>query len=146
KLITALELDNKQLADAANFTNEYYPNIEMNFDVVDPDKVTAGSPSYINVVITRDIEDDDEPKTEVHAPFYPAEKTENWWLVVGDQKSNSLLAIKRVTVGKQANAKLDYTVPEPGDHELTLFLMSDCYNGVDQAPTFTITAAEGMEE
>ncbi|KAF2186853.1 Sec63-domain-containing protein [Zopfia rhizophila CBS 207.26] len=146
KLITALELDNKQLADAANFTNEYYPNIEMNFDVVDPDEVTAGSPSYINVVITRDIEEDDEPKTEVHAPFYPAEKTENWWLVVGDQKSNSLLAIKRVTVGKQAKAKLEYTVPEPGDHELTLFLMSDCYNGVDQAPTFTVTAAEGMEE
>jgi len=42
--------------------------------------------------------------------------------------------------------KLEYVVPSPGDHQLTLYLISDSYFGVDQAPTFDVTAAEGMEE
>jgi pre-mRNA-splicing helicase BRR2 len=145
-LIQALGFDTKQLADAANFTNEYWPNVEMSFEVEDPDDVTAGSPAYINVKITREMDEDDELKTEVHAPFYPADKAETWWLVVGDQKTDSLLAIKRTAIGKQLSHKLEFTVPEPGEHELTLFLICDSYLGVDQAPTFKVTAAEGMEE
>jgi len=42
--------------------------------------------------------------------------------------------------------RLEYIVPTPGEHNLTLYLMSDSYVGVDQDPSFTITAAEGMDE
>ncbi|KAF2662907.1 Sec63-domain-containing protein [Lophiostoma macrostomum CBS 122681] len=146
KLITALSLDNKQLSEAANFTNDYYPNVELAFELQDPDDVTANSPSYLAVTVTRELDEDDEPKTEVHAPFYPADKTENFWLVVGDQKARSLLAIKKVTIGRQLKTKLEFTVQEPGEHELTLFLVSDSYLGIDQAPTFVVRAAEGMDE
>ncbi len=41
--------------------------------------------------------------------------------------------------------KLEYVVPSAGTHELTLYLMSDSYMGVDQDPTFTVDAAEGMD-
>jgi pre-mRNA-splicing helicase BRR2 len=146
KLIQDLNLSNKQLTEAATFTNEYYPNVEMDFKLLDPDNVMANSPSYLSVSVTRELEEDDEPKTEVHAPFYPADKTENFWLVVGDQRARTLLAIKKVTIGRQLNTKLEFTVTEPGDHELTLFLVSDGYLGIDQAPTFQVKAAEGMEE
>jgi pre-mRNA-splicing helicase BRR2 len=146
KLIKSLDLDNKQLSDAATFTNEYYPNIEMEHTVVDPDDITANSPSYIKVTVTRELEENEDPKTEVHAPFYPADKTESFWLVVGDQRAHSLLAIKKVTLGKKLETQLEYTVSEPGEHELTLYLISDSYLGIDQAPTFKITAAEGMDE
>jgi pre-mRNA-splicing helicase BRR2 len=146
KLIQALSLENKQLSEAATFTNEYYPNVELAFELQDPDEVTANSPSYLAVTVTRELDDDDEPKTEVHAPFYPADKTENFWLVVGDQKARSLLAIKKVTIGRQLKTKLEFTVQEPGEHELTLFLVSDSYLGIDQAPTFEVKAAEGMDE
>lgn len=146
KLIQALGLDNKQLGEAATFTNDYYPNVELNFELLDPEDVTANSPSYLSVTVTRDLQDDEEPKTEVHAPFYPADKSENFWLVVGDQRARTLLAIKKLTLGRQANAKLEFTVTEPGKHELTLFLISDSYLGIDQAPTFEVTAAEGMDE
>ncbi|KAF2789546.1 Sec63-domain-containing protein [Melanomma pulvis-pyrius CBS 109.77] len=146
KLIKSLNLDNRQLKDAATFTNDYYPNIEMEHVVVDPDDITANSPSYIKVTVTRELEEDEQPKTEVHAPFYPADKTESFWLVVGDQRAHSLLAIKKVTLGKKLETQLEYTVSEPGEHELTLYLISDSYLGIDQAPTFKITAAEGMDE
>ncbi|KAH7123827.1 Sec63 Brl domain-containing protein [Dendryphion nanum] len=145
-LVKALALNNKQLSEAATFTNEYYPNVELEHQLLDPDSVTANSPSHLAIKITRELDDDDEPKQDVHAPFYPADKTENFWLVVGDQKARTLLAIKKVTVGRSLQTKLEFTVTEPGKQELTLYLVSDSYLGIDQAPTFEVEAAEGMEE
>jgi pre-mRNA-splicing helicase BRR2 len=148
-LVKRLGLSQSQLAQAANFTNSKYPNIELEFDLVDPDDITAGAPAYIKVKITRDVDDEDEladVDTTVHAPFYPVKKMENWWLVVGDESSKTLLAIKRITIGRSLNLRLEYTVPTPGEHHLKLFLMSDSYVGVDQDPSFTVTVAEGMEE
>lgn len=145
-LVKRLNLNNKQLAQAAAFTNEKYPNLEMDFEVEDPESVTSGEPAYLKIKIERELEEDEEPDTVVHAPFYPSQKMENWWLVVGEEQSKSLLAIKRVTIGRKLELRLEYVVPSPGEHELTLYLMSDSYVGVDQAPTFSVTAAEGMEE
>ncbi|OAX81734.1 hypothetical protein ACJ72_03925 [Emergomyces africanus] len=145
-LVKRLGLDNKQLAQAAEFTNNKYPNIDLDFTVLDEDSITAGEPAYIDIKIERDVEEEEEVDTTVSAPFYPGKKMENWWLVVGEEKTNSLLATKRVTIGKKLQLKLEYIVPTPGEHELTLFLMSDSYVGVDQDPSFKITAAEGMDE
>lgn len=145
-LVKRLGLDNKQLAQAAAFTNDKYPNLDLEFTVIDPDDITAGQPALLKVTIERDLDEDQELDTSVSAPFYPGKKTENWWLVVGDERSNSLLDIKRVTVGRKLETKLEFIVPNPGKQELTLYLMSDSYVGVDQAPTFTINAAEGMDE
>lgn len=145
-LVKRLGLDNKQLAQAAEFTNNKYPNIDLDFTVLDEGSITAGEPAYIDIKIERDVEEDEEVDTTVSAPFYPGKKMENWWLVVGEEKTNSLLATKRVTIGKKLQLKLEYIVPTPGEHDLTLFLMSDSYVGVDQDPSFKITAAEGMDE
>ncbi|KAF2155922.1 Sec63-domain-containing protein [Myriangium duriaei CBS 260.36] len=145
-LVKDLALDNKQLADAARFTNEKYPNLELEFELEDPEGVTAGEPSFIKVSVERDVDEDDQVDTSVHAPFYPADKSESWWLVVGDEKTKALMGIKRVTIGKKLETRMDFTVPEAGEHNLTLYLMSDSYVGVDQAPTFEVSVAEGMEE
>lgn len=145
-LIKDLGLDNKQLGDAARFTNEKYPNVELNFELEDADNVTAGEASFIKVSIERDVDEEDDADLSVHAPFYPAEKSESWWLVVGDEKTKALMGIKRVTIGKKLETRMDFTVPEAGEHTLTLYLMSDSYVGVDQAPTFEVTVAEGTDE
>lgn len=145
ELIKAMSLSQKQLTEAANFTNNKYPDVSLEFEVEDPENLHAGEPSYLNIQIDREVEEDDEVDLVVHAPFYPAKKMENWWLVVGDESSKTLLAIKRVTVGKQLKVKLEFTVPTPGKHDLKLFLMSDSYVGVDQEPNFEVTVAEAME-
>lgn len=145
-LVKRLSLDNKQFAQAAAFTNDKYPNIDLDFQVEDEENITAGEPAYLKIKIEREIEEDEEPDITVHAPFYPSKKMENWWLVVGDENTKSLLAIKRITVLKKLEMRLEYIVPTPGEHQLTLYLMSDSYLGVDQDPTFTINAAEGMDE
>ncbi|KFG86882.1 putative ATP dependent RNA helicase [Metarhizium anisopliae] len=144
-LVKRLGLSQKQLAEAAGFTNDKYPDLELEHEVLDQDEIQAGEPSYLNIKITRNVDEDDEVDSTVHAPFYPTKKMENWWLVVGDDKTRNLLAIKRVTIGRELNVKLEYTVPAAGEHGLKLFLMSDSYVGVDQEREFTVTAAEGMD-
>jgi pre-mRNA-splicing helicase BRR2 len=145
-LLERLGLDNKKLGEAAKFTNEYYPNVELSFEAVDPENVVAGRPSVVNISIQRELEEDEEAKTEVHAPFFIGSKSENWWVVIGEESTKNLLAIKRITIGKSLKMQLEYVVPNPGKHRLTLYLMCDSYLGVDQAPTFDVVAAEGAED
>ncbi|KAG6191312.1 hypothetical protein E4U36_000430 [Claviceps purpurea] len=145
KLVKRLGLSQTQLAEAANFTNEKYPDLELEHEVLDEASIQAGEPAYLQIKITRNVEEDDAVDATVHAPFYPGKKIENWWLVVGEDKTRNLLAIKRVTIGRELDVRLEYTVPAPGEHNLKLFLMSDSYVGVDQERDFTVTAAEGMD-
>uniref|UniRef100_A0A0G4G6Z2 Uncharacterized protein n=1 Tax=Chromera velia CCMP2878 TaxID=1169474 RepID=A0A0G4G6Z2_9ALVE len=104
------------------------------------------------VKIDRDIPDDGTEGAPavgpVYAPFYPKEKEEKWWLVVGvaskDGKDagteNSLLAIKSVPLNKESTkAKLDFDAPEEaGEYECVLYLMCDSYVGCDRENTFVL--------
>ncbi|KAI5798917.1 putative pre-mRNA splicing helicase [Geopyxis carbonaria] len=145
QLLKSLGLNQQQLAKVANFTNTKYPNIDMEHEVED-ESVVAGSPAYIKVKIEREVDEDGEVDTTVHAPFYPGAKMENWWLVVGEESTKSLLAIKKVTIQRRLDVRLEYIVPSPGKKKLSLFLMSDSYVGVDQEQEFEVEAAEGMDE
>ncbi|MCJ1375804.1 DEIH-box ATPase [Loxospora ochrophaea] len=169
-LIQQLGLDNKALAQAAAFTNNKYPNVDLEFELEKGD-VMAGAPAYIKVKIEReetdddhdDGDDDDEQKKEkkkklqpaagalVSAPLFPHPKMENWWVVVGttttaaSQGQGSLLAIKKVTVGRKLEVRLEYVVPEAGVQALKLFLVCDSYVGVDQEVGFEVEVLEGMD-
>lgn len=148
ELRKALKLDNTQLSQAARFTNDRYPNVEIDFVVEDPETIVSGQPAYLHVTISRDTNDDgrEEPSTTVHAPFYPQEKMENWWVLVGEEATKTLLAIKRTTFGRNLNLRLEFTPQKSGPQDLKLILMCDSYVGVDQDPSFTINAAEGESE
>lgn len=64
---------------------------------------------------------------------YPGRKEEQWWLVLGDTKANTLLAIKRVKLGRASNATLSFVAPAaPGPARLMLYFMCDSYMGADQ--------------
>lgn len=61
-----LQLTDAQMADVARFCNRY-PNIEMNFEVLDKDRINSGS--TVNVVVQ--LEREDEVTGPVIAPFFP---------------------------------------------------------------------------
>jgi pre-mRNA-splicing helicase BRR2 len=148
-LVKRLGLSQSQLAQAANFTNSKYPNIELDFEVEDPDEITAGAPAYIKVKITRDVDEDDESSdvdTTVHAPFYPVKKDGELVAGCGRRELEDTARDQADHDRRSLNLRLEYTVPTPGEHELKLFLMSDSYVGVDQDPSFTVNVAEGMDE
>ncbi|KAF3906765.1 hypothetical protein AA313_de0204902 [Arthrobotrys entomopaga] len=150
KIRNALAFDKNQLQSIAAFTNEKYPDVEFNAELEDEENVVAGQPSYVNITLSRDEDEDEEnaeePDLTVHAPFYPGSKMEGWWVVVTDDTTNSLLAIKRLTFGRRHQVRLEFVVVSPGMHKLSVFLMSDSYVDVDQELGFEVMVAEGMDE
>lgn len=133
-----LQMSDSQLMDIAKFCNRF-PNIDLTYDVLDSDNIRAGEDITLVVTLERDL----EGRTEVgpvDAPRYPKGKEEGWWLVVGDTKSNQLLAIKRVSLQRKSKVKLDnITAPsEPGNKSFTLYFMCDSYMGCDQEYSFSV--------
>eukprot|EP01117_Protostelium_nocturnum_P002099 TRINITY_DN1273_c1_g1_i6.p1 TRINITY_DN1273_c1_g1~~TRINITY_DN1273_c1_g1_i6.p1 ORF type:complete len:667 (+),score=271.68 TRINITY_DN1273_c1_g1_i6:29-2029(+) len=125
----SLGLSDKQMQDVARFCNRY-PNIELDHQI-SSHVVKSGESVEVVVNLTREMEEDEE-LTPVVAPFYPREKVEGWWLLIGDQKSNSLLSIKRITLQRETKTKLEFSAPEAGDYDLKLYFMCDSYAGCDQ--------------
>eukprot|EP00105_Crassostrea_gigas_P000987 XP_011412986.1 PREDICTED: U5 small nuclear ribonucleoprotein 200 kDa helicase [Crassostrea gigas] len=136
-----LQLTEEQMADVARFCNKY-PNIEMSFDVQEKEGIHSGSP--VNVLVS--LEREDELVGPVVAPFFPQKREEGWWVVIGDNKSNSLLSIRRLTLQQKAKVKLDFVAPSPGHYNYTIFFMSDAYMGCDQEYKFSIDVKEGESD
>ena len=156
----ALGLPSAALADVARFCARY-PNVSLTFDL--PGGASAAPDDAVPLIVhlTRDgvgglgggaaggdggggasggAGGGGVVVGSVHAPKFPRAKAEGWWLVVGEAADNSLLAVKRVTLGASATIALDFVAPAtPGDHTLTLSLMCDSYLGCDQEFHFTIT-------
>ena len=146
-----LRLPDEKMADVAVFCNSY-PNIEVSYEVQDPDDVTAGDPVQVVVTLEREV---DEDMTEdeladlgaVSAPLYPAEKKEGWWVLVGDTSSNALHSLKRVNLVQKQKVVLEFLAPEEaGDYDLTLFCMSDSYLGCDQEYSISLSVAVGESD
>ncbi|GJY73499.1 DExH-box ATP-dependent RNA helicase DExH12-like protein [Tanacetum coccineum] len=103
-----------------------------------------------NIALMVTIERDLEGRTEVgpvDAPRYPKTKEEGWWLVVGDTKSNQLLAIKRFSLQRKVKVKLDGTVPsEAGKKNFMLYFMCDSYTGCDQEYGFSVDVKQASPD
>ena len=67
-------------------------------------------------------------------PRYPKAKEEGWWLILGDRNNRELLSLKRVGFGQNTRAKLavDRSANAVFDPDLFVYLISDCYVGLDQ--------------
>ncbi|EDW23748.1 GL23759 [Drosophila persimilis] len=70
----------------------------------------------------------------VHCPKYPKPKNEAWFLTLGSQANDELLAMKRLTVrGQRTTNRISFqATPRRGRLQLTLYMMSDCLMGFDQ--------------
>jgi pre-mRNA-splicing helicase BRR2 len=73
-------------------------------------------------------EDADSQDQVVDAPHFPVKKMMSWWLVVGDAKTRTLYAIKKVTVKSKLEVGLEFRLEE-GSYDLKLFLICDSYAG-----------------
>ena len=137
-----LQMSNAQLSQVAAVCNSY-PNIDLNFEVQEPEDICSGDSVTIIVDLERD---GGEAPGAVKAPYYPKRKDEGWWLVVGDPKANSLVSIKRVSLQARSKIKLEFVAPEPGSYDYTLFFMSDSFLGCDQEYELTMKVGEAREE
>jgi len=130
-------LSKPQLMDVARSCNRF-PCISLEYKVQNADALSKGGSAKIAVRLARDGLEE-EGLGAVYAPFYPKEKDESWWLVVGGP-NNTLVAIKRITIAKASvSVKLDVELgEEAGSFDYTLYLMSDSYQDVDQEYAFKL--------
>ena len=135
-----LSVSDTQMQTIAQVCNRY-PNIEMEF-ALDDEVYSEGKVAELLVTIKRpDIEDSEELQvfnTPAQAQFYPGDKEEQWWVVVGRPKLNKLYSIKKVTNFKavgELQVKLSFVVKlEEGDRkqvDYSVYLICDSYIGCD---------------
>merc|ERR1719482_2239354 len=131
-------LSQAQLMDVAKACNRF-PCISLEYKVQNPEDLRCGGNARVVVKLERDAMEDDAVLPPVYAAYYPKEKEESWWLVVGGPAS-ALVAIKRITIAKQSvNVKLDIELgDEAGQFDYNLYLMSDSYQGCDQEYTLKL--------
>uniref|UniRef100_T1PKB2 Sec63 Brl domain protein n=1 Tax=Musca domestica TaxID=7370 RepID=T1PKB2_MUSDO len=72
--------------------------------------------------------------TAIHCPKYPKGKKEAWFMTLGSQGNDELLAMKRINMrGLKSSNRITFQCPpRRGRLLLTLYLMSDCLIGFDQ--------------
>ncbi len=141
-----LKVTSSQMAQIADVCNRY-PNIEMEFSL-DQESYQDGAVADLTVTIRRPgVEDEDELKVfvePVYAQYYPMEKEEQWWIVVGRPKINKLLSIKKVTNFKavaEIQVKLNFVVQKDPDNQTVdykVYLICDSYIGCDQEDSLQI--------
>merc|ERR1711964_152231 len=77
-------LSEAQQQDVARACNRY-PCISMSYKVTNEDALHAGASAKVQVKLERD-KVDEGALGPVVAPYYPKDKEESWWLVVGSEK------------------------------------------------------------
>lgn len=138
-----LRLDGHSLNKVAEFVNKY-PNIEISYSLDLSQPLLSNESKILTVNITRD---EDPEDLSVVAPFYPFEKTENWWVVLGDSETRQLYAIQKLAVSKEEQkVKLEFTIPKAGHHNLSVWCMCDSYVDADKEISFAVDVGEGVED
>lgn len=145
--ILDMEDTDARLGSIVKFVNKY-PNIELSYELED-EAIVAEEPSSIIVKIDREVDEDEEDDAagavdlNVESQHYTFPKRETWWVVFGEAGTNKLYGIKRVTLSKASqNVKLDFTIPDAGTHNVSVWCMCDSYYDVDRELEFKVDVGE----
>ncbi|OBA20593.1 Sec63-domain-containing protein [Metschnikowia bicuspidata var. bicuspidata NRRL YB-4993] len=134
-----LQLEGRQLQDVAEFVNKY-PNIDVLYEFDTSSTVKADEPQTILVTVERDEEPED---LEVVSSRYPEKRTETWWIVVGDFETRQLYAIKKTQAPRESQTiAVEFSIPTPGKHKLTVWCMCDSYIDADKEMAVEIDVVE----
>jgi pre-mRNA-splicing helicase BRR2 len=129
--LNLLKLEKSQLSQIAATCNAY-PSVSMKF----LEKIEAVSGELVTIEIQFEREGDYQ---DVRSSFFPFEKEEQWWVFIGAPKSNKLFGVKKVKIMKESCIGISFLAPDPGNHDLMIYLLCDSYLGVDQGEKFLLT-------
>lgn len=127
-------LQMSDLGPVAEFVNKF-PNVDLSYSV--EGTVESGVPHTLSVNLERDEEPEDLIVVSLH---YPLGKLEQWWVVVGDSSRKHLYGVRKVSISKQSQAvDLEFTLPDPGVYNLTIWCVCDSYVDADKEVAFELT-------
>ena len=134
-----------QMQDIAKAANRY-PAVQLSYTVKNGGELETGGECKLGITLERDMDEDEMVSDPVYAPFFPKEKEESWWVLVGEVGSNQVLGIKRISFTKRVmNVNLSFAVGEvSGLRKFALYLMCDSYQGLDQEQAIKLNVADAM--
>ena len=142
-MLLGASISEEDMIDVAKALNRY-PNIELEHEII-----TASEDIKVKQPVTVGLKFDaddvgDEP---VYAPYFPEEKMEEWWVVIGDPVNNEIKSIKRLPIKQSCQTKVQFLAPsKPGKYEYKLYFMCDSYTGCDQEYVLPFTVLEGSAD
>jgi len=151
KVLAELNFSENQIEDIATACNQY-PVMTVTYKLNETETtndtflLSADSKTAVlNVSIERDA-DEEDLNALVTARYYPADKSPEWWLVVGAVETKSVLVIRKASLNKSTldvNLDLDFdqlmkSLGDKTDLKLQLFVIPDSYLGCDQVYDFSI--------
>lgn len=120
-----------------SISGNYLDHIEMIRPVKQPQtretwlEIHAGLEYTLNVNLTRLGK---RTTNHIHCPKFPKGKDEGWFITIGSQSDNELIAMKRIGYrSNRSSHQLSFMAPkQKGRIIYTIYLMSDGYIGFDQ--------------
>jgi pre-mRNA-splicing helicase BRR2 len=127
-LFSRWKLSPPQVSAVASFGTAS-PDVSMSVSDVDSTTLEKGGPLVVRVTLEREAggEDGETIDVRVRSDVLPFSKKENWWLVVGEMASNTLHAIKRVSLHKASTeVTLQLAAPDQaGEYLYQVYLVCD---------------------
>ena len=134
---------------------ERLPRLEVSLQV-NGERLNTRQPGLVKVqqdrqtTLTVGLSRSNRPGREgirVHSPRFPKAKDEAWLLVVGNPQTRELLALKRVGgVRGRVKHSLVLSPDQAGRQDCVLYVMSDCYLGLDQQFSLPLLVEPAGEE
>ncbi|GMM38534.1 ATP-dependent RNA helicase [Saccharomycopsis crataegensis] len=137
--------DEFKLNKVINFLNNYPIINNVTYRINDEENLNTSDDIAISVTIQKDEGVEDDEELIINSEFYPFEKFENWWIVIGDINTRTLYAIRKVVLKKEEQTfKLSFNVNEAGKHDLNIWLVCDSYYETEEV-SFSISVAQAED-
>lgn len=154
-LTSELNFDESKTRDVEKLIRDVWPtDIELRVSAkVDEEEdatVTAGAIATLVVDVkrpshvTHGLKGKEEVPIVAHAPHYPFEKEEHWWIILGDERTHQILGLRRISALKEGvEVKIPFLAPKkPGVYTFTTFALCDSYVGFDQKIVLQVDVKE----
>eukprot|EP01083_Nonionella_stella_P045188 121459_1 len=141
--LSEVGLNRKQIGDVSAVLS-LFPVITMSFR---PAKFRTSPAQSVTLNATVRADRAPPPGKSAHAPKWPKPRQPGWFMILANQTTDSLVALKRVKATRRGQShRLNFTVPErPGKYTFCLCLVSDSYLGLDQEYDVEIEVADSAE-
>lgn len=129
-----------EVEEIANVCNKY-PIFEISWSINDEkctedSKIKLNVPPdetiKINVSLNRDINLENKSKEiYITTQYFPFIKEENWWVIIGNKKDNTMISIKKIKYYNEKTISINIILEEKKEYDLSLMVISDSWIGCD---------------
>ncbi|CAM9305978.1 unnamed protein product, partial [Phaeothamnion confervicola] len=122
------------------------PDVDIAVDVYveDEEQIAENDLVTIKVTLTRNNVPEGGTTPPVYAPLFPVPLEEGWWVLVGSIRQDQIFSYEKITdQGRVAEKEVKMLAPnKAGMVNLDVFIVSDCYIGLNQQKSVTFKVVE----